>query len=307
MLRLTRFQLFRSGLVAISLLLAACATQSPPSVPVIERTPSTTLATPSQAGEGQPAEPRPAYYTVKRGDTLISIALQSGQDYKDIALWNNLESPYVIYVGQVLHILPPEGAIALPVGNAPASAPANVPSSNTTAFKIEPQGTKRPYSDAALAELSKSDSTAIVTGAVPPVSKPEPPKVDTEVSDANLGWIWPASGKVTQEYSEARNKGVSIAGKMGDPVLAAADGKALYVGSGIRGYGNLVIIKHNSNFVSVYAHNSNILVKEEQVIKKGQKIAEMGNSDVDTKEVLLHFEIRSQGKPVDPLKYLPSR
>ncbi len=306
MFRLTRFQLFRSGLVAMSMLLAACATQSPPSVPVVERTPSTIPATPTQATEQAP-EVKPGTYTVKRGDTLISIALQTGQDYKDIALWNNLENPYVIYVGQVLRILPPDGAIALPVGSAPASAPANVPTNNTPTFKVEPLGSKRPYSDAALAELSKSDSTGLTNGSVPPVTKPEPPKADVDVGDANLGWIWPASGKVAQEYNEARNKGVSIAGKMSDPVIAAADGKVLYVGSGIRGYGNLVIIKHNSNFVSVYAHNSNVLVKEEQVIKKGQKIAEMGNTDVDNKEVSLHFEIRSQGKPVDPLKYLPSR
>jgi lipoprotein NlpD len=120
-----------------------------------------------------------------------------------------------------------------------------------------------------------------------------------------MAFSWPHSGQVITGFDETKNKGLDFAGKAGDPVLAAADGKVVYAGSGLRGYGNLVILKHNNTYLTAYAHNQTLLVKEEQAVVKGQRIAEMGNSDAD--RVKLHFEIRKQGKPVDPSKYLPSR
>ena len=123
--------------------------------------------------------------------------------------------------------------------------------------------------------------------------------------DEDLGWIWPASGSLIAGFDEAKNKGYDISGKAGDPVLAAADGRVVYAGAGLRGYGNLIILKHNNTYLTAYAHNQTLLVKEDQSVQKGQKIAEMGNSDAD--RVKLHFEIRRQGKPVDPSRYLPNR
>ena len=120
-----------------------------------------------------------------------------------------------------------------------------------------------------------------------------------------MGWIWPAQGALIAGFSEVKNKGLDIGGKAGDPVIAAADGRVVYAGAGLRGYGNLIILKHNNTYLTAYAHNQTLLVKEDQSVQKGQKIAEMGNSDAD--RVKLHFEIRKQGKPVDPARYLPAR
>ena len=118
-------------------------------------------------------------------------------------------------------------------------------------------------------------------------------------------FIWPANGRVIAGFDEAKNKGIDIAGQAGDPIVAAADGQVVYAGSGLRGYGNLIILKHNNTYLTAYAHNRTLLVKEDQRVSKGQKIAEMGNTDAD--QVKLHFEVRRQGKPVDPAKYLAAR
>jgi len=123
--------------------------------------------------------------------------------------------------------------------------------------------------------------------------------------DDDLGWIWPGNGQVLAGFDEVKNKGLDIGGASGDPVVAAAEGKVVYAGSGLRGYGNLIILKHNSTYLTAYAHNKALMVKEDQTVKKGQKIAEMGDSDAD--RVKLHFEVRRQGKPVDPAKYLPAK
>jgi lipoprotein NlpD len=131
------------------------------------------------------------------------------------------------------------------------------------------------------------------------------PSTAAASGDENLGWIWPAQGALIAGFDEARNKGLDIGGKAGDAVLAAADGRVVYAGAGLRGYGNLVILKHNNTYLTAYAHNRALLVKEDQSVQKGQKIAEMGSSDAD--RVKLHFEIRRQGKPVDPIRYLPAR
>ncbi|TFW18157.1 peptidoglycan DD-metalloendopeptidase family protein, partial [Duganella callida] len=139
-------------------------------------------------------------------------------------------------------------------------------------------------------------------GAAAPAA-PAGPALSAE--DQSISWVWPAAGKVVASFDEGKNKGLDIAGKAGQQVVAAGAGKVMYAGSGIRGYGNLVIVKHSNNLLSAYAHNRTILVKEGQTVSKGQMIAEMGDSDTDS--VKLHFEIRQQGKPVDPSKFLPNR
>jgi lipoprotein NlpD len=228
------------------------------------------------------------YYTVKPKDTLIGIGLETGQSHKDIARWNTLENPNRIEVGQVLRVVPPVAdgvAVAKPVASGAA-----------TATPIA-AGTAKP----AQAPASAASSTAIAPSA--PVATA--PAVTAAASEDDIGWIWPSSGSVLAGFDEAKNKGLDIGGTAGEAVLASADGKVVYAGAGLRGYGNLIILKHNNVFLTAYAHNQSLLVKEDQSVKKGQKIAEMGNSDAD--RVKLHFEVRRQGKPVDPAKYLPSR
>ena len=220
---------------------------------------------------------KPGYYTVKQGDTLIRIALDHGQNLRDIVRWNQLDNPNRIEVGQVLRVVPPgaaEGAAAA------ASPPA-------------------PAQGAAAGATGSAGTAPGASGSAAASNRP------AATADEDLGWIWPASGQVLAGFDEVRNKGLDLAGNAGDPVLAAAEGRVVYAGSGLRGYGNLVIIKHNNTFLSAYAHNQTLLVKEDQLVRKGQKIAEMGNSDAD--RVKLHFEIRRQGKPVDPARYLPAR
>ncbi len=223
------------------------------------------------------------YYTVKPGDTLIRIGLESGQSHKDITRWNTLENPDRIEVGQVLRVTPPTGSDAVVVGKPVAS-------SNVVSTPIA-------------AGLPAKAASA-------PSSAPTPPPVAAAAakssgSDDDLGWVWPGKGHVIAGFDEVKNKGLDIGGNAGDPVVAAAEGKVVYAGSGLRGYGNLIILKHNNTYLSAYAHNKSLLVKEDQTVKKGQKIAEMGDSDAD--RVKLHFEVRRQGKPVDPLKYLPAK
>jgi lipoprotein NlpD len=151
----------------------------------------------------------------------------------------------------------------------------------------------------------ESAPAVAASGAKPEVKNDEKPVEAAVTGPDEINWIWPASGKTIGTFSEGGNKGVDIAGKAGDPVIASADGKVVYSGEGLRGYGKLVIIKHNATYLSAYAHNQTVLVKEGQSVSKGQKIAEMGSSGTD--KVKLHFEVRRQGKPVDPLKYLPQR
>ncbi len=210
---------------------------------------------------------KPGYYTVQRGDTLTRIALDHGHSWRDLANWNSLPNAHLIEVGQVLRVVPPT-ALVEPSG-----------------VVVQPLG-----------------GGAEVATAPKPVAAPTPAP---SVNDEGLGFAWPASGAVIGGFDEAKNKGLDIGGKAGDPVLAAADGQVVYAGSGLRGYGNLIILKHNNTFLTAYAHNQALLVKEDQKVRKGQRIAEMGKTDAD--RVKLHFEIRRQGKPVDPAKYLPAR
>lgn len=288
-----------------SVALVGCGSR-PNKAPVEDRgTSSTAMATSGVAQPGvvvaPPAKPmpgaenagKPGYYTVKPGDTLIRIGLESGQSWKDIARWNAIENPNLIEVGQVLRVVPPTAATAAAVVAADSGVVARPVASSAVAPASAAASAPRPVGSAASA-------AAVATAPVAaPALAPAAPGED------DLAFIWPAGGSLLAGFDEARNKGYDIAGKAGDPVLAAADGRVVYAGAGLRGYGNLVILKHNNTFLTAYAHNQTLLVKEDQSVRKGQKIAEMGNTDAD--RVKLHFEIRKQGKPVDPARYLPSR
>ena len=228
---------------------------------------------------------KPGFYSVRPGDTLTKIALDHGQAWRDIAKWNGLDNPNMIEVDQVLRVAPPVMELAANRQTKPVMAqnptPANTSTSNTPA----PTASSAPASSA--------------SNAAPSASAP------VNVSDDGMTFAWPHPGPVLAGFDEAKNKGLDFAGKAGDPVLAAGDGKVVYAGSGLRGYGNLVILKHNNTYLTAYAHNQTLLVKEDQSVTKGQRIADMGSSDSD--RVKLHFEIRKQGKPVDPAKLLPAR
>lgn len=275
--------------VCAAMLLAGCKTVHSPA-PVEERATSSSQVKPAAAPEAaKPAstpaatsgDARPATYTVKPGDTLMRIALESGQAWRDIARWNGMDNPNVIEVGQVLRVMPPAAETAV------ATKPVTPPKIETKPLDA---GTK-PAASAPAASAAASASVA--------------PAVPAKDNDDDVQWAWPAAGPVATPFDESRNKGLAITGKAGDPVYAAADGRVVYAGSGLRGYGNLVIVKHNATYLTAYAHNQTLLVKEDQVVRKGQKIAEMGSSDAE--RVQLHFEVRRQGKPVDPTKLLPPR
>ncbi|MBL8447074.1 MAG: peptidoglycan DD-metalloendopeptidase family protein [Zoogloeaceae bacterium] len=254
-----------------------------------------------------PAGPRAGYYLVQPGDTLLGISRRVGVALQDLVVWNGLTSPNQIVAGQELRLTPPDGVAQVrpiqppegaevrpvaPSGGAPVGA---------APYKDGPRGGRIPYTDQAWNQAQSADHGAAPAPAEPPRETPPPAAAPAASAD----WIWPADGKVISGFGEGNGKGIDIAGKAGDPVLATAAGKVVYAGSGLRGYGKLVIIKHDDSFLSAYAHNRQLLVNEGQSVTKGQKIAELGNTDADRPK--LHFEIRRQGKPVDPLKYLPSR
>jgi lipoprotein NlpD len=282
--------MWAAGLLAASML-AGCASGSHRPAPVEDRSAGARGPAANMAAEAPKPLPgienagKPGYYTIRPGDTLIRIALDSGQNWRDIARWNNIDNPNMIEVGQVLRVIPPPGSTEVAVAR-PVPSSVIVPSSGAG---LPAASAPRGASSAAVASL-------------PPASAPPP-----SAGEDDLAWAWPTTGAATilAGFDEQRNKGLDIAGKAGDPVLATADGRVVYAGAGLRGYGNLIILKHNNTFLSAYAHNQTLLVKEDQAVRKGQKIAEMGSSDAD--RVKLHFEIRRQGKPVDPAKYLPPK
>ncbi len=232
------------------------------------------------------------YYRVKTGDTLYRIAVENRQSYQAIAAWNNLQDPKQIEVGQLLRVAPmgqggaptteqngntPTQAQALGTAPIPFVSVTRVPGATTGTSATSVENT--PASGAAVS--GSSGSAAL----------------------ANIHFTWPVNGPILNTFNESQNKGIDIGGTLGTAVKAASGGRVVYAGNGLRGYGNLIIIKHDNLFLSAYAHNHKLHVKEGDIIKKGDKIAEMGNSDAA--RVMLHFEIRKQGKPVDPLKYLP--
>jgi lipoprotein NlpD len=226
---------------------------------------------------------KPGYYAVRPGDTIRRIANETGQTWQNIARWNNLDNPDLIEVGQVLRVVSPVG-----------------PSTTMAAAPVEGVVTKPVLPPSAIAPTAPASAAV---GKPPVTASPSTPSASS--GDEDIGWIWPAQGTLLAGFDDAKNKGFDIGGKAGDAVLAAADGRVVYAGAGLRGYGNLIILKHNNTYLTAYAHNQTLLVKEDQSVQKGQKIAEMGNSDAD--RVKLHFEIRRQGKPVDPARYLPQR
>ena len=292
--------------LVLAVLLGGCTITSTREAPVADRSPPT-----AQPAPAAPAAPPPAAattpkqstarvpaadgtYKVQPGDTLRSIAAAFGRDVKDLARWNSIDDPSRIRVGQTLRVVPPgtEAAAVLPVA---PTAPATTRPLEATASA---PGTTAP---AAVAPSTASAAQAAPTpGPVAAIPETKP-----QSAASTSDWIWPVNGRVIDKFDEKRNKGIGIAGKEGDPVVASADGQVVYSGSGLRGYGNLVILKHNDDFISAYAHNRQILVKQGQTVKRGQRIAEVGRSDAT--EPKLHFEIRRQGKPVDPLAYLPPR
>jgi lipoprotein NlpD len=277
------------ALVALVAVLAAGCASRTHKAPVEQRQPAASTQVPAPPAATQPPAAvvpvlpgaenagKPGYYTVKPGDTMIRIGLEAGQNWRDIARWNGLSNANVIEVGQVLRVVPPaaDGVAVQPV---------------TTAGRVE----SRPLDGAAAAPAASAA----------PVPAPAVAAVRLDPEE-DLGWAWPAGGPVLAAFDDNKTKGLVIGGQAGDPVFASAAGRVVYAGSGLRGYGNLVIVKHNATFLTAYAHNQALLVKEDEVVRRGQKIAEMGSSDAE--RVQLHFEIRRQGRPIDPARLLPPR
>ena len=300
-------------LVSTSLVVGAC-TLTPHRAPIEERsaTPRAAVAGASAASAaasapGDAVKPvavdansgKPGFYTIKPGDTLIRIGLDNGQNWKDLMRWNNLSNPNLIEPGQVIRVVAPgvdpASATARPVTTARVetrpldSRPGGAAAVSATASGVASQATAAP------AAAASREPAAAAAAAAAPAREP----------DDDVAWGWPVTASVATPFDEARNKGLVFRGKAGDPVFAAADGRVVYAGSGLRGYGNLIILKHSPSYLTAYAHNQVLLVKDDQNVKRGQKIAEMGSTDADS--VQLHFEIRRQGKPIDPARLLPPR
>lgn len=314
--------------VALTLLIAllgGCASHAP--APTSERTPTVL-----EKASGTPAASAPApaatapvdgpVHIVKKGDTLYSIALDNGKDYKDLAAWNLLENPNRIQVGQQLRLTPPRdaetGVVVKPIAGPaavevrPVTGPVapRTAEANSSVLKREPKGGKVPYSEDALARARDGMAARPADAPVAPAAPVATPAVTPAAAApaqpaAAIEWSWPTGGKLMAPFAEGSSKGIVISGTLGEAVFAAAPGKVVYVGSGLRGYGKLVVVRHDADFLSVYAHNSQVLVKEGDAITRRQKIAEVGSTDAESPR--LHFEIRRQGKPVDPQKFLPLR
>jgi lipoprotein NlpD len=316
------------SLLILCLLGAGCES-TPHPAPVVD---ASVTAQPAGAQPGPPIEagvPRPNVYVVQKGDTLYSIALNHSINRKELAEWNSIPESGAIHIGQQLSLSAPHpqagpSLFSLPDSSSPSAPPAPrdptfqsqvKPLANTDKLKTEPRAVKLAYSEQAIAHLKGlNDMPRTVlakvdpmvekqTGTVmPPAQRGAALPAEVIADPDRVEWIWPAKGRLLEGFSEA-TKGIDIAGKAGEPVTASAGGKVVYSGGGLRGYGKLIIIKHNNTYLSAYAHNNKILVKEGQTVVKGEKIGEMGSTDSEL--VKLHFEIRKNGKPVDPLKHLP--
>jgi lipoprotein NlpD len=217
-------------------------------------------------------------YHVRSGETLFSIAWRHGLDYKDVARWNGISPPYKIYKGQKLWLVP-----------------------RTTA------STKKKSSSSSNKSAKTTKSKKTNKASTSSRASPKTQSTDARYIKGKIKWVWPHNGKIIKKYNNSSpgKKGIDIAGKTGQPVSAAASGKVVYSGTGLKGYGKLLIIKHNNNYFSAYAHNNKILVREGSWVKQGQKVAQIGSTDAD--RPMLHFEIRRNGKPVNPVHYLPGR
>ena len=321
-------QLF-TGLIAATLL-AGCASNGK-HAPVVERGAVTAKPVAKVVARSGDKDWRPKVHTVQKGETLYGIAFNYGLDYRDLAQLNNLQDVNHIGIGEQLNLFPGNTAVRQPV--VVDSRPLQVVSPAASLVKEQPKVVKYAYSESAVAKaeavqaesversvpvLAKVESKVKAEGKAKieakaetkSESKPEAKvevaqdtRPDTDNSEDALEWSMPTQGKLVASFSEAENrKGIDIAGKVGQPIFASAPGKVVYSGSGLRGYGKLLIIKHNKTYLSAYAHNDQLLVKEGETVTRGQKIAEMGNTD--TEQVQLHFEVRRLGKPVDPANYL---
>ena len=263
---------------AVLLAVAGCAVRQGPA-PVIDRAPASAgLAKPGPLKpSAQPSQAvADGYYVVKRGDTLYSIALEHGADYREVAQWNGLQDPTRIQVGQQLRVTPPPGRPGVQVGSARVGS----------GVESKPLETVR-----------REEARPA------PREEPKPAVREEPKAAADAQFIWPANGRVINGFAEPRSKGIDIDGKPGDPIVAAAAGRVTYIGNGIPGLGKLVVLKHDNGFITVYAHNREIVVKEQQAVARGQKIAELGSSDSDRPK--LHFQIRKGSAAVDPMRYLP--
>ncbi|CAZ87172.1 Lipoprotein NlpD/LppB homolog [Thiomonas arsenitoxydans] len=319
----------RIALLALTLsaaaMLGACTSVALAPVPVESKTfqkvppvyapPATVAAAPAGIATAASSSlaGQPGYYTVQPGDTLRRIALQFGTTWQALAQWNNLDDPNVIEVGQVLRVAPPQGTSQVAGATAPATSAPSLPAGITAqSFAVTPLAPAAPVTAPPPAPTPVKPSVAV---AVPPapVTPASPPPSGPAVMASNLTtathdgivWSWPVSGKIIQGFNGTTSKGIDIAGNLGDPVYAAAAGRVVYAGSELRGFGKLIIIKHNDDYISVYAHNNVMLVKENETVKRGQKIAEMGSTDAPRVE--LHFEIRLRGKSIDPIGLLPKQ
>lgn len=307
--------------------LAGCVSQIP--APVTERSQATARPKPGLVPAGVEAASRTSprqivasengLHTVQKGETLYGIAFANNVDFQNVAAWNNLESVDVIRVGQVLRLTPPDAAEAASKGvEIQALKIEPVPQANVlqeTPLVREPQAVLLPYNPANWAQVNapvplRTPAPPVVAQApavAAPAAAPVAPSAVTNSAppaSAPEGWLWPARGTLKGRFGEAGGKGIDIVGERNTPVIAVAPGRVVYSGSGLRGYGRLLIIKHPGEFLSAYAHNQEMLVKEGDSVSAGQKIALMGDSDAD--RVKLHFEIRQYGRPIDPLKYLTS-
>ncbi len=301
-------------LASLALVLGACTT--PVTAPVADRPVSQegqpTVGQAEQGVVGAPA--RQEYYVVEKGDTLNRIAQKFGYTWQEVAGWNNMTDPNQLAVGERIRVAPPSGNVvtvtpvspsgptigSTPVATTEPVTTAPATSAQAPAVKREPVGRVVAYSDEAWKAANESKTVAAETPSEPQAGEPA-----VAAPDLSTPWIWPTGGQVLSNFADGKTKGIDIAGKPGDDVLASSSGRVVYAGAGLRGYGKLVIIKHDADFLSAYAHNRTLLVKEGQSVAKGQKIAELGDTDADRPK--LHFEIRRRGKPVDPLKYLPNR
>jgi lipoprotein NlpD len=285
--------------------LAACASRSP--APIVDRSGGATRTAPAAPAPtaAAPTAGRDAArtYTVQRGDTLRTIATSQGVSVADLVRWNALPNPNVIEVGQVLRLGPPPASDAAAPATAGGAVASTAPVSPTGSVEARPLDAPASGAGAVRAEPAKPAEPARPADAAKPVEPAKP--AEPARADASIALAWPAKGPILEGFGDGRNKGVDIGGKDGDPVLAAADGEVFYVGASLPQYGNLVIIKHPDDFITVYAHNRSVLVKQGQTVKRGQRVAEMGKSGTDRTK--LHFELRRQGTPVDPMRYLPTR
>ena len=295
------------GLVMLALV--GCGSK-PTKAPVEDRKPTKPLSSAPVGGSTAPSAPavagealkplpgaenagRAGYYTVKPGDTMIRIGLENGQNWRDVVRWNGIENPNQIEVGQVLRVVPPGVDAAAVAARGVATPQVDARPLDGKALPAAASASAIPPVGADVGKVAASAAPAASAAAAAPAGDDEP------------AWAWPSAGAVVAGFEEGKQKGLLLSGKPGDPVLAAADGRVVYAGAGLRGYGNLLIVKHNNTYLTAYAHNQALLVKEDQAVRRGQKIAEMGSSDAE--RVQLHFEIRRQGKPIDPARLLPAR